>query len=190
MTVLRTERLILRNWQDRDRPFFHRLNSDDTIMEFFAMRRDRAASDEVMDTISAYIAENGFGFMAAELVATGECIGFIGINRTKIEPFVPRGTLEIGWRLAPEYWGKGYATEGAKALLDYAFETLGEEEVVSFAVWNNVRSTSVMERLGMEHVEDGFFDHPSVPDSHPQLKRHALYRLTRTTWLARRQKDA
>jgi RimJ/RimL family protein N-acetyltransferase len=184
MNQFTTERLILRNWQDRDRELFHRINSDDTVMAFFPFRRNRAESDAMMDRISAEIDAEGFGWMATELTATGECIGFVGLHAAEIVPVVPAGSFEIGWRLAPEFWGKGYVGEGAAALLDFAFDSLKLEEVVSFAVCNNDRSTAVMKRLGMRRDED--FDHPRVPDTHPQLKRHQLYRLSRDGWRQRR----
>ena len=95
------------------------------------------------------------------------------------------GTIEIGWRLAPEYWGKGYVTEAAQAWTDFGFEALSLDEIVSFAVWNNVRSTAVMERLGMLRDTSGDFDHPNVPGTHPHLRRHVLYRLSKRDWRAR-----
>ena len=114
MNPIRTERLILRNWQERDRDLFHRINSDEQVMEFFGMRRARAESDALFDKLRGNVERDGFGFAAAEIASTGECIGFVGILRTDLEPFIPQGTLEIGWRLAPEYWGKGYVTEAAE----------------------------------------------------------------------------
>jgi RimJ/RimL family protein N-acetyltransferase len=188
MTPIRTERLILRNWEDSDRQLFFRINSDDRVMEFFPFRRDRAKADAVMDEMRTDIEESGYGWTAAEIAATGECIGFIGLNDTELEPALPAGTTEIGWRLAPEFWGKGYVTEAARAWLDFAFERLGRDEIVSFAVQNNVRSTAVMERLGMHRDPSGDFDHPNVPDTHPTLRRHALYRLTCEEW--KKQKRA
>ena len=185
MTILQTERLIIRNWQERDRDLFHRINADDQVMAYFPFRRDRAASNALMDAMIKQINAEGFGWMAAELAATGECIGFIGLHPVEIDGIAPVNSHEIGWRLAPEYWGKGYVTEGATALVDFAFDTLGFDEVISFAVWNNVRSTAVMERLGMRYERD--FDHPKVPDTHPQLKRHRLYRLQKTDWNAGRR---
>lgn len=179
MKPIRTERLILRNWEERDRDLFFRINSDDRVMEFFPFRRDRAQADAVMDQMREVIARKGYGWTAAEIAATGECIGFVGLNDTDMEPVLPAGTMEIGWRLAPEYWGFGYVTEAARALIEFGFEKLGRDEIVSFAVWNNLRSTAVMERLGMRRDPSGDFDHPNVPDTHPHLKRHALYRLTR-----------
>ncbi|MFI0843482.1 GNAT family N-acetyltransferase [Mesorhizobium sp. IMUNJ 23232] len=183
MILSKTNRLILRNWEERDRDLFHRINSDDTVMEFFPFRRDRAQSDAMMDRMRAEIDRDGFGWTAAEIAATGECIGFVGLHAAEIVPVVPAGSFEIGWRLAPEFWGKGYVTEGAAKLLDFAFDSLGLNEIVSFAVANNDRSTAVMKRLGMKR--EAYFDHPGVPDTHPALKRHQLYRLAREDWKAR-----
>ena len=110
-------------------------------------------------------------------------MGFVGLNAAELEPLVPAGTIQIGWRLAPEFWGHGYVTEAAEALLAFGFDTLDHEEIVSFVVWNNVRSTAVMERLGMRR-DPSDFDHPDVPDTHPELQRHVLYRLSREDWQA------
>ena len=187
MKPIRTQRLILRNWEDRDRELFHSINSDERVMEFFPFRRDRAAADAKMDEVRAWIEADGYGFAAAEIAATGECIGFVGISGTEDIDVLPAGATEIGWRLAPEFWGKGYVTEAAEAWLAYGFETLELDEIVSFAVRENHRSTAVMQRLGMRRDQDGDFDHPSVPKSHPHLKRHVLYRLSREDWLIRKR---
>ncbi|WP_019171541.1 GNAT family N-acetyltransferase [Pseudaminobacter salicylatoxidans] len=187
MTPIRTERLILRNWEERDRDLFHRINSDETVMEFFPFRRDRAQADAKMDEMRAEIARQGYGWTAVEIAATGQCIGFVGLHDVEIEPILPAGAIEIGWRLAPEFWGHGYVTEAAAALFDYGFETLGIDEVSSFAVANNNRSTAVMERLGMRRDPSRDFDHPSVPDTHPQLRFHVFYCMTREDWQARKK---
>ena len=186
MTLLRSERLILRNWEERDRDLFHRINADDAVMAFFPFRRSRAQADAVMDGMREDIARHGYGWTATEIAETGVCIGFVGITASEIAPIVPFGTLEIGWRLAPQFWGKGYVTEAAHALLDFGFASLGRAEIISFAVWNNTRSTAVMERLGMRRDPVGF-DNPRVPESHPHLKRHVLYRLSREAWQSRKQ---
>jgi RimJ/RimL family protein N-acetyltransferase len=183
MIPIRTERLILRNWEDRDRDLFHRINADDRVMEFFPFRRDRARSDALMDRLRTGIRERGYGFSAVEIAATGECIGFVGLHPAEIEFAVPAGSIEIGWRLAPEFWGFGYVTEAAEALLALGFETLGLAEIVSFAVWNNHRSSAVMRRLGMR--QDTVFEHPDIPETHPHLKRHVLFRLARPDWRKR-----
>jgi RimJ/RimL family protein N-acetyltransferase len=182
---LETPRLVIRNWQDGDRELFFRINSDDRVMAFFPFRRDREQADRLFDMLRDGIARNGYGFAALELRATGAPIGFAGIQPAGLEPVLPAETFEIGWRLAPEFWGSGYATEAARALLAYGFDHLGLDEIVSFAVWNNTRSTAVMERIGMRRDPGSDFDHPKVPESHPDLRRHVLYRLTRKDWLAR-----
>lgn len=187
MKPMRTERLILRNWEDRDRELFHRINSDERVMEFFPFRRDRAAADAKMDEFRVDIERDGYGFAAAEIIASGQCVGFVGITATDDLPFLPAGAIEIGWRLAPEFWGMGYVTEAAEAWLAYGFDTLGLGEIVCLAVANNRRSTAVMERLGMTTDPSANFDHPDIPDSHPTLKRHVFYRLAATDWRARKR---
>lgn len=185
MTLLETERLILRNWREEDRPFFHHINSDDTIMEFFPFRRNRDEADAVMDLIRDGITRNGFGFAAVTLKETGQPLGFVGLHKPAGLVNLPEGSIEIGWRLAPEFWGKGYVTEAARAWLAFGFDILDLDEIVSFAVVDNERSIAVMRRIGMRHDPAGDFDHPGVPDSHPHLKPHALYRLSQADWRAR-----
>lgn len=182
MIGLTTERLIIRNWQRRDADLFFRINSDPQVMEFFPFRRDRAASDKMLLEIRTGIDRDGYGFMAVEIRETGMCAGFVGLKEAGIEPVLPEESFEIGWRLVPECWGKGYASEAAVEMLRFGFEELQKDEIVSFAVWNNHRSTAVMRRLGMRHDPAGDFDHPRVPDTHGELKRHVLFRLTRSDW--------
>ena len=189
MTPLLTERLIIRNWQDRDRDLFHQINSDDRVMEFYPFRRTRAESDELFDTWRREIAETGIGGFAVELRTGGECIGYCGLKHPNVEPFLPTETVEIGWRLAPPYWGSGYVTEAAEHALEYGFDTVGLPEIVSFAVAINRRSTAVMDRLGMRRDEAGDFDHPRVPDTLPHLKRHVLYRLSADHWRQRKRTE-
>ncbi len=181
--IIETPRLLLRNWQEDDRTFFHEINSDPEVMEFFPALRSREESDALMDRVVAMIKDDNFGFYALQDKNTGDVIGFTGLMRTDLEPFMPKGVLEIGWRLAQRYWGKGYVTEAALASLAYAFNERGQDEVVSFAVHNNHRSTSVMQRIGMVNDPKRDFEHPSVPDSHPQLKRHVLYTINKQQWL-------
>lgn len=182
MTPLKTDRLIIRNWLPRDADLFFRINSDPQVMAFFPFRRDRAATDEMLEQVRRKIDRKGYGFMAVENRKSGACIGFVGLQEIDVEPALPAETIEIGWRLAPEFWGKGYASEAAREVLRFGFQDLQKNEIVSFAVWNNDRSTAVMRRLGMRHDPAGDFDHPRVPDTHAHLKRHVLFRLTRTEW--------
>ena len=177
MIPFETERLIVRGWEERDRPRFHVLNSDPDIMRFFPFRRDRAESDAMMDRLNAMFDDDGMTFFALESRADGALIGMTGLARlTPAYPFAPG--VEIGWRLFPEAWGQGYATEAAKACLDRAFAAFELAEIVSFCVSENFPSEAVMQRLGFH--PDGEFDHPAVdPTTHPHLVRHKLYRLKR-----------
>lgn len=186
MMRLETERLIIRNWEERDRELFHRINSDDDVMQFFPFRRSRAEADAFLDRIRAENEARGYGFSALELKQGGACIGFAGLHADNVAPSRPADAVEIGWRLAPEFWGKGYVSEAAEALLAFGFEELGLNEIISFAVWNNDRSTAVMRRIGMTRDLEADFDHPRVPDTYPQLKRHVLYSLKRQDWASRR----
>ncbi len=180
MIILETPRLIIRNWEDRDRELLHVINSDDEVMRFFPFRCTRAESDKLFEFLQTMIAETGLGFYALEEKQSGQCIGFAGLALTDLEPHFPNGTVEIGWRLARPFWGKGYVTEAGNALLGYAFDMLELSEVVSFAVFNNDRSTSVMQRIDMVRDESSDFDHPRVPDETPHLKRHIVYRIAKS----------
>lgn len=182
MKPIRTERLILRNWEERDSDLFHEINSDDRVMEFFPFRRDRAAADAMLGRLRREIEQHGYGFAAAEIAGEGRCIGFVGIQPIDFRSPFPEGTVEIGWRLAYPFWGRGYVTEAAKAWLAFGFDELGLGEIVSFAVHDNRRSTAVMERLGMRRDPGSDFDHAEVPATHPHLKRHVVYRLAAHDW--------
>jgi RimJ/RimL family protein N-acetyltransferase len=130
--------------------------------------------------IEAHQREHGFCLFAAELVGKAPFIGFIGISNVPFEAsFTP--AVELGWRLARPYWHKGLATEGAQAVLSYAFRKLSLDEVVSFTVPANMRSRRVMEKIGLQRDPSHDFDHPGLPAGHP-LRRHVLYRLSRPEW--------
>ncbi len=179
MIITQTERLRIRNRLDSDRDLFFEINSDPEVMTFFPFRRDRADADALFDRNRQAIADTGYGFFALALQETDEPIGFCGLAIPDLAPILPIGTVEIGWRLARRYWSKGYVTEAASALLAFGFETRGLEEIVSFAVADNDRSIAVMKRIGLTRDIDGDFEHPRVPDTHPHLKHHVLYRLKR-----------
>jgi RimJ/RimL family protein N-acetyltransferase len=182
---LHTPRLVIRNWEERDRHLFHRINSDERVMEFFPFRRSRQQADEVMDQLRAAIDARGFGLAAVELADSGETIGYTGLSPVTMPPAIPAEEIEIGWRLAAEYWGKGYASEAASAWLRFGFRDLGLQEIISFAVATNVRSIAVMQRIGLRYDETSDFDHPRVPETQPRLRPHVLYRLTRDDWRER-----
>ena len=178
MMILDTDRLSLRRWRDADRAAFARMNADARVMEFMPALLTREQSDENVDRIEKHFERHHFGLCAAELRADGSFIGFIGIWVPEFQAaFTP--CVEIGWRLAAEYWGRGLATEGARAITAYAFEILKLPELVSFTVPGNVRSQRVMEKLGMTRDPGEDFDHPRVPEGHA-MRRHVLYRLRNT----------
>lgn len=172
--VICTTRILLRRWLPTDREPLAQLNADPRVMEFFPARLTRHESDAQFDRIQQHFQEHGFGFWAVEIPGTAKFAGFIGLGVPRFEAhFTP--CVEIGWRLAAEHWGRGYATEGATAVLDYGFRELGLSEIVSFTSKHNARSRRVMERIGMKLAESEEFDHPALPADH-RLARHVLYR--------------
>lgn len=175
----KTERLWLRNWEERDRAAFRALNQDPVVMEHFPRTYTHAETDGHWELWKERIHRLGYGFMAVERIDTGQCIGFVGIQEPSYElPFGP--CTEIGWRLAREHWGHGFATEAARACLRFAFEGRDLDEIVSFTAVPNQRSIAVMERLGM-HRDPETFAHPKVPADSP-LREHVLYRLRADDW--------
>jgi len=189
MTELTTDRLLLRPWKESDAEPYADLNQDPAVVEHFAGPVAREASYEQVDYFNQMIAERGFGFWALEVRETGQFIGFTGLSVPSFEaPFlstVENGLpgVEIGWRLAKDAWGNGYATEAARAALGYGFGPAGLDEIVSFTATTNLPSQRVMQRIGMTHDEADDFDHPRIEKGH-RLERHVLYRIKRTQWEA------
>lgn len=180
---LRTERLRLRRWVPADREPFAALNADPVVMEFFPSTLTRDESDAIAFRIELLFEQQGFGLWAVEIPGVTPFAGFIGLAVPRFEAhFTP--CMEIGWRLAAAYWGRGYATEGARASLTFAFDTLHVSEVVALTAAGNVRSRRVMERLGMTREPSDDFDHPMLPPGHP-LRRHVLYRIRELAAIAR-----
>jgi ribosomal-protein-alanine N-acetyltransferase len=183
-----TPRLLLRRWRSTDLTAFAALNADPRVMEHFPKLLSREESDARAAKIIEHFDAHGFGLWAVELVGDADFLGFVGLNIPAFETrFTP--CVEIGWRLVYEHWGRGYATEAAAAALDFAFERLRLDEVVSFTVPANLRSRRVMEQLGMTHSPAEDFDHPSLPAGHA-LSRHVLYRLSRSAWEREKSGDA
>jgi RimJ/RimL family protein N-acetyltransferase len=172
-----TARLRLRPWRDEDFAPYRALNADPRVREFFPGLLTAAQSDAEVERIRRNMAERGFSFWAIELPGIAPFIGFTGLEVPGWSAhFTP--CVEIGWRLLPEYWGQGYATEAANAALAFGFSQLGLTEIVAFTVPANTRSRRVMERLGMTRDEADDFDHPNVAPGH-RLSRHVLYRRAR-----------
>lgn len=179
---IETERLILRSWRESDFAPFAALNADPAVMEFFPDTLGRVDSDVLALRVKERIETEGLGFFAVEVKGGPDFIGMVGPSVPPYGAQLPCGPCtEVGWRLSRAAWGKGYASEAASASLDFAFGTLGRDEVVSFTAVQNQRSQAVMRRIGMTRDETGDFDHPLLPEGH-RLLRHVLYRISRTAW--------
>jgi RimJ/RimL family protein N-acetyltransferase len=181
---LHTERLVLRHWREEDLDPFAELNADPETMRYFPVPQSREESDALAERARRQIEENGWGLWAVEVAGGSSFIGFVGLARPSFEEhFTP--AVEVGWRLAREHWGRGYATEAGRAALAYGFENLSLEEIVSFTSLLNEPSWRVMERLGMSRDPADDFEHPRVPVGHA-LRLHVLYRLSRLDWAVSR----
>ena len=181
--TLRTKRLVLRRWTGSDVDALAALSADRATMRYFEALPSRAQIQQLVDRQQAALAAGEPGLFAVETKQDGRFIGFVGLAVPRFEAdFQP--CVEIGWRLAMDAWGHGYATEAGEAVLRHAFETLRLSEVVSFTATLNEPSQAVMRRLGMHHDAEGDFDHPSVAPGHP-IRPHVLYRLTAAEWRTR-----
>ncbi len=182
--TLETERLLLRTWKTKDRVPFAVINSDPDVMEHFPAPMTAEESDQFARRIDRHFAQHGFGLWAVEIKWARRFIGFCGLAVPTFEThFTP--TVEIGWRLAKDSWGTGYATEAAAAVLEFGFEEAGIDPILSWALPANDRSTRVMERIGMKRAPDLDFDHPRFMHD-DRLRRHIVYRMTRADWLESR----
>ncbi|MFD1712950.1 GNAT family N-acetyltransferase [Amnibacterium flavum] len=176
-----TERLVLRRWRGGDRDPFAALCADPEVMEFFPAPLDRIAADALADRADAMFDSHGYGLWAVERRDTAEFIGFTGL--APLPAGVPgAGGVEVGWRLARDQWGHGFATEAAGEALSFAFDDVGLDEVGSITAVVNSRSRAVMERIGMRQAD--LFEHPRIDEGSP-LRPHVRYLLTRTEQTAR-----
>jgi len=174
--MIRTDRLLLREWRDTDLEPFAALNTDPEVMRHFPAPLTRQASDAFAGRIRDRMAQDGWGLWAVEVLGGASFIGFVGLARQTFDaPFTP--AVEVGWRLARDAWGNGFAPEGGRAALAFAFDDLGLGEVVSITVPDNAKSRRVMEKLGLRRDPADDFDHPNLPNGHA-LRRHVLYRMS------------
>ena len=172
---IRTSRLLMRRWQDSDLAPFAALNGDPETMRYFPEPLDRAASDAFVERIEARFQQQGYGLWALELTATGEFVGYTGLN--PMPDGVPgAGGMEVGWRLDRHAWHHGYATEAARAAVAVAFDGAGLAELWSMTAVLNEPSQAVMRRIGM--AETARFDHPLVPEG-SELRPHVVFHLAR-----------
>jgi len=180
--TLKTARLSLRQWRPEDLAPYAALNADPLVMEHYPRVLTREESDASAARIAGTLGEQRFGLWAVEVVGRHSFIGYVGLAEPRFTaPFTP--CVEIGWRLAHEHWGRGYAIEAATAVCDYAFGPLGLDELVSFTTPGDWRSSRVMETLGMRRDPTEDFDHPGLALGHP-LRPHVLYRMTASSWTA------
>ena len=171
---IRTERLLLRGWTDADRPAYAAINADPDVMATIGPLQTRTQTDAAIDRMMASWTDSGFGLWCIDL--DGECIGFTGLNRPWFRAaFTP--CVEVGWRLSSVHWGHGYAPEAGRAALDFGFDVVELEDIVSFTAAVNHKSRRVMDKLGMTRDGGADFDHPSVREGDP-VRPHVLYRLS------------
>lgn len=176
---METERLRLRQWRDADREPFAALNADPEVMRYFPAVLTREQSDEFIDRQRTLIDERGWGGWAVEERSSERFIGFIGLAVPR-HPLPCMPCVEVGWRLVRDAWGFGFATEAARAALDFGFDALALDEIVSLTALVNTPSRRVMHRLGMQNTGRDF-DHPAVAEGSP-LRRHCLYAIAKTAW--------
>lgn len=179
--MLTTPRLVLRPFTDGDRAGFFELNTHPLVVSSLGSMPTRPESDAMIERFSAELEREGWGLWAIEVAPTAAgggapFAGMVGLHR--VNPALPCApAVEVGWRLHPDHWGRGYATEGARAALHHGFSDGALEEIVAFTTTTNTRSQAVMMRLGMVHDPSGDFDHPGLPARSP-LRRHVLFRVT------------
>lgn len=183
--IIETQRLILRGMRDSDLSPFAAMNADRRVMEFFPAPLTSDESEAIARRIEDHFAAHGYSYWMVEAMGVAEFIGIAGLLVPAFEAhFTP--SVEVAWRFAHAYWGNGFATEAARALLEFGFDRAGLDEIVSYTVPANARSRRVMARLGMTHDPAEDFDHPNLAEGDP-LRRHVLYRLSRREWEACRE---
>jgi RimJ/RimL family protein N-acetyltransferase len=183
---LETERLRLRGWLERDREPFAVINADPEVMKYMPAPLDRAGSDEMIERFTGHFAEFGFGIWAVEERASEQLLGFVGLARLRFDsalstagpPLDLTSCVEGAWRLAAGHHNRGYATEAARAALEFGFERVGLAEIIAFTSTDNRPSLRVMAKLGMTHDPDEDFVHPRMPADHP-LQPMLLHRRAR-----------
>lgn len=186
MIILKTNRLILRTFEESDIDPLSLINQDPKVCEFLPAISNRASTEKLIQIFIHHQQDHGFSPYAVELKSTNEMIGWCGLMIPSFDAhFMP--AIEIGWRLSSQQWNQGYATEAAKAVLQYAFEELKLNEIVSFTAIENIRSRRVMEKIGLHHNSIDDFYHPKLEKLHP-LCRHVLYRISKNDYASQHEK--
>lgn len=176
--IVATERLLLRQWREEDFPQFAHMNADPEVMEYFPQLLSREESDTFATHIMQLIEKRGWGLWALELKDEKTFVGFTGLHESWSGLPFPQ-EIEIGWRLAKPFWGRGLACEAAKRVLQYGFEELNLHKIISFTSVINLRSQRLMARIGLQDTGRNFA-HPKVPVG--PLREHVLFELHRTEY--------
>jgi len=159
--IFKSERLGFRNWSKEDLDEFAEINVDSQVMEHFPKPLTKSETEEFIQRLQKHYSERGYNYFATEILGTGELIGFIGLAYQDYETEFNPAT-DIGWRLKKSTWGKGYATEGAKRCIEYAFNDFKLDRLISTCTENNARSENVMKKIGM--AKKGEFNHPKLKE--------------------------
>ena len=173
--LFKSERLGFRNWSEKDKPKMSKINSNSKVMAFFPSTPNTEQTEQFINRMQKQYLEKGFCYFAVDTLENNEFIGFIGISEQNFKSdFTP--CVDIGWRLAEKEWGKGYATEGAKKCLDFAFNDIGLKTIKSICQKINDKSERVMEKLGMKKIHT--FNHPLLKE-YKTLESCVLYEIER-----------
>lgn len=176
--IFRSKRLGFRNWDESDLTEFAKINADLEVMEHFPKPLTKKETAEFIVRLKKHYAKNGYNYFATEILDSGELIGFIGLAFQDYKTdFTP--AVDVGWRLKKSAWGKGYATEGAKKCLEYGFNELNLEKIISTCTVRNSKSEKVMIKIGMEKI--GEFNHPRLKD-YPKYEKCIGYEITKNVW--------
>ncbi|MDT7832111.1 GNAT family N-acetyltransferase [Flavobacteriaceae bacterium S356] len=171
--VFTSDRLGFRTWEASDVIKMFEISSDPKVMQHFPSTQSKEYTANFIKKMQDQFNKNGFCYFAVEILETGHFIGFIGCCEQTYEiDFNP--SVDIGWRLHKNFWGKGYATEGAKACLEYMFNVLKLKKIVSVATKENTPSIGVMKKIGMHKIKE--FTHPLLRDF-PEYQNCVLYEL-------------
>lgn len=177
MNEIKTERLLLCGWKDEDIDAFISLSQHPQVGEFFPYSLTEAKARQMAIAMKKTFAAQGWGIFVIKLLGKDTFIGCVGLSHLELSlPFCP--AVQIGWRISPAYWDRGYATESAKAVLEFAFHQLNLNEVVSYTTECNTKSRHIMEKIGMTHSAKDDFDHPDLPHTHP-FKRQVVYKIAK-----------
>ena len=174
--IFKSQRLGFRNWRNEDLEEFAKLNSDKQVMEHFPKAFSEKEVELFIDKLKGHFDKNGFTYYATEILETKEFIGMVGLALQDYKSiFTP--AIDIGWRLKRSAWGKGYATEGANRCLEYGFNKLAINRIISICTVSNKKSENVMRKIGMTFI--GHFNHPEM-NNYPEYEKHVCYEINST----------